>query len=50
MPSPKSAISEILRSIGEASVRNKTDKMSMAEIDELIQEVRRDRRKRDGAA
>ena len=50
MPPPKSAISEILRSIGEESVRNKTDKMSMAEIDELIQEVRRDRRKRDGAA
>ena len=47
-PTPK-----ILRQIGEESVRHGTDKITVAEIDEIIQEVRRERslrRRRNGAA
>jgi hypothetical protein len=41
---------EVLRLIRKESVKHGTDRLSMAEIDEVIAEVRRERRKRSGAA
>lgn len=35
---------EILRAIGEQSKRNKTDRMSMKQIDAIIQEVRKSKK------
>lgn len=37
---------EVLRILGEESVRNGTDKLTSREIDQIIRAARRDRRKR----
>jgi len=39
-------VPEFLRLIGEESVRNGTDKLTLEEIDEIIREARVDRRAR----